>query len=320
MTPTAQPIVTREEVGNLNVLAPGLAGMQVVMVNVYFAGQPGGEWVLIDAGLYGSAQRILRAAQQRFGASRPAAIVLTHGHFDHVGALKELAEYWDVPVYAHPLEMPYLTGKSSYPPPDPMVGRGLFALMSPLYPRGPINMGSRMKELPADGSIPYLPEWRWIHTSGHTAGHVSFFRDEDRVLIAGDAFVTTKQESVYSVLTQKPELNGPPAYYTSDWDAARDSVRRLAALRPSVMATGHGLPMSGENAADDLQQLASGFDRVNRPKFGRYSRQPAVTDENGVVSLPSWAGSPAGKMGLALGGGLLLGAVVVRELKKRSRT
>ena len=62
--------------------------------------------------------------------NRPAAILLTHGHFDHVGALKTLAEEWDVPVYAHTLELPYLTGRSSYPPPDPSVGGGAMAAMS----------------------------------------------------------------------------------------------------------------------------------------------------------------------------------------------
>ena len=112
------------------------------------------------------------------------------------------------------------------------------------------------------------------------------------------------------MFTQRLELNGPPAYYTSDWDAARESVRRLAALRPKVRAKGHGLPMMGEDAAD-LPHLAADFDHLRRPKFGRYSRQIAVTDESGVVSLPWWAGSPAGKLGLALGGGLLLGAVIV---------
>jgi glyoxylase-like metal-dependent hydrolase (beta-lactamase superfamily II) len=70
-----------------------------------------GEWVLIDAGLPASANDIRSAARARFGANgRPYAIIMTHGHFDHVGALESLASEWDVPVYAHARELPYLNG------------------------------------------------------------------------------------------------------------------------------------------------------------------------------------------------------------------
>lgn len=317
MTVSEQPIVLRREAGHVNSIAAEVAGLQIVMVNVFFIGAHGGPWVLVDAGLYFSANRIRRAAEERFGpGARPSAILLTHGHFDHVGSLKELAEAWDVPVYAHPLEMPYITGGSQYPPPDPLVGRGSMAILSPLYPRGPIDVAARARELPADGTVPHLPGWRWIHTPGHTPGHVSFYRDEDRVLVAGDAFVTTRQESLYSVATQRPELNGPPAYYTSDWDAARDSVMRLAELRPRVMACGHGLPMAGDAAADRLALLALNFNRVARPKFGRYSRHAARSDESGVVSVPPVMASPAARVLAAAGGGLLLWAAM-RAYRRR---
>jgi glyoxylase-like metal-dependent hydrolase (beta-lactamase superfamily II) len=66
---------------------------------------------------------------------------LTHGHFDHVGPLETLAEEWDVPVYAHALEHCYLNGTESYPPPDSTVGGGLMSLLSPLYPRKPVDVG-----------------------------------------------------------------------------------------------------------------------------------------------------------------------------------
>jgi glyoxylase-like metal-dependent hydrolase (beta-lactamase superfamily II) len=304
-------IVRRQDAGHVNSIAAEVAGLKTVMVNVFFLGPHGGPWILVDAGLYWSADRIRRAAEERFGPGRrPSAIVLTHGHFDHVGSLRELADGWNVPVYAHPLEAPYLAGRSSYPPPDPMAGRGSMSLISPFYPRGPIDIRHRLKELPGDRSVPHLPGWRWIHTPGHTPGHVSFFRDEDRVLVAGDAFVTTKQESLYSVVTQRVELNGPPAYYTSDWDAARDSVMRLAELRPRVMMCGHGLPMSGDAAAEGLVNLALNFDRVARPKYARYSRVPAISDESGVVSVPRAMASPAARVATAVGGALLIGAIV----------
>lgn len=143
------------------------------------------------------------------------------------------------------------------------------ALLSPLYPRGPIDVNSRIRPLPADNSVPDLKGWRWLHTPGHTDGHVSFFREEDRVLIAGDAFTTTKAESALAIATQKPELHGPPAYYTSNWELARSSVENLAALRPNTVAAGHGKPLSGVDVVSALQDLATRFDEVARPRQTR---------------------------------------------------
>lgn len=301
-------------------IAPGVAYMRDRIVNLYFLGTPqAGErgWVLVDAGLAGSAGRIARAAAARFGSgARPAAIVLTHGHFDHVGALRTLAERWDVPVYAHELEMPYITGRSSYPPPDPTVGGGATARLAGLFPRGPIDLGARALTLPADGSIPALSGWRWIHTPGHTAGHVSLFRDADRTLVAGDAFVTTKQESITAAITQRPEIHGPPAYYTPDWDAARDSVQRLAALDPEVAGTGHGVPMHGSRLRSGLERLARDFDTLARPAHGRYVREPAVMDESGVVYLPPPVPDPMPKV-LAGVAAVAIAGLAVRAMRER---
>lgn len=46
---------------------------------------------------------------------KPKAIILTHAHFDHIGSIIELVEKWKIPVYAHPLELPYVTGKKIIP-------------------------------------------------------------------------------------------------------------------------------------------------------------------------------------------------------------
>ena len=261
-----------QEVLPLDAIAADVFGLRIMLVNVFGIGRLDSDWTLIDAGLPHCAERIQKWAGEQFGElNAPKAIVLTHGHFDHVGALKELADGWDVPVYAHELEAPYLTGKAEYPPPDPKVGGGLLALMSPIYPRGPVDIGYRLQFLQQSGEVRHLPEWKWIHTPGHTDGHVSFYREKDGILIAGDAFCTTKAESVLAIATQKPELHGPPAYYTKDWDAAKRSVEKLAELKPLTVAPGHGRPMAGPEVADGLMELARRFDEVARPKRGKYA-------------------------------------------------
>lgn len=261
-----------------------LAYRRLFLVNVVFAGVHNAgdqRWVLIDAGVMGSAPIITKAAAERFGANaRPAAIVLTHGHFDHVGALHTLAEQWDVPIYAHPHEFPYLNGEQSYSPPDPSVGGGLMAAMSRLFPRGPIDVSKWLRALPDDGSVPGMPGWRWIHTPGHTPGHVSLWRDADRAIIAGDAFITTNQESAYAVAMQRPELHGPPQYYTPDWGSAKTSVRRLAELQPEIAVTMHGHAMRGEEMRAALNLLASDFDSIAVPEHGRYVRSTDRREAN----------------------------------------
>jgi glyoxylase-like metal-dependent hydrolase (beta-lactamase superfamily II) len=280
----------RDKQDGTHEIAADVASQRLAIVNVAYEGRsaaPDRQWVLIDAGVAGTGSLIEGAAEARYGkGSRPAAIVLTHGHFDHVGALEHLAERWDVPIFAHELEHPYLDGRSSYPPPDPSVGGGLMAALSSFYPRGPINVGGRLHRLPDDGGVPGMPGWRWIHTPGHTPGHVSFWREADRTLVVGDAFITTRQESAYAVAMQVPELHGPPMYYTSDWESARASVERLAALEPERVISGHGPALQGAEMRAALKALARDFDRVAVPAHGRYVHEPARANEDGVTYVP----------------------------------
>jgi glyoxylase-like metal-dependent hydrolase (beta-lactamase superfamily II) len=146
-------------------VASDLAYRRLALVNVAFFGPPhcgDRQWVLIDAGVTGLAGRIERAAEERFGkGARPAAIIMTHGHFDHVGCLEKLAEKWDAPIYAHDHELPYLNGTAAYTPPDTKTGGGIMPLLAPLFPRGPINVSRWLHALPADNTIPAMPDWRW---------------------------------------------------------------------------------------------------------------------------------------------------------------
>lgn len=266
------PVTSSENGKGIEVL-PDLYQYTVQIVNVIFYGRPDdGDFVLIDAGMPKSAEKIIEAANERFGDnSKPKAIILTHGHFDHVGAVIELAEYWDVPVYAHKLELPYLNGMEDYQAPDPSVDGGMVAKMSPVFPKKGIDITARLHELPADGSVPYMPDFEWIHTPGHTKGHVSLYRNKDKALIAGDAFVTVKQDSLYNVMTQEKNIYGPPRYFTPDWEAAKASVEKLASVSPEAAITGHGQPMIGQELKDELSKLANNFDEIAKPDSGKYT-------------------------------------------------
>jgi len=259
--------VPEEQIVPMQDVAKGLRGLRIAFVNVFSVSHADGSWTLIDAGLPYTATTIRRWAE-KVTHTAPNAIVLTHGHFDHVSAARDLADEWNVPIYAHPMEFPFLTGKKKYPAPNVGAGGGAMSLLSPLYPRGPVNVGDRLRELPMSDSnhIAVMPGWTVVHTPGHTAGHVSFFREQDRCLIVGDAFCTTKPESFFeAALAQKPELHGPPAYFTENWSAARESVQRLADLKPAVVIPGHGHPLSGAELPGELQKLAARFDAIAVP-------------------------------------------------------
>jgi glyoxylase-like metal-dependent hydrolase (beta-lactamase superfamily II) len=75
-------------------------------------------------------------------------------------------------------------------------------------------------------------------------------------------------------------------YYTPDWENARESVRKLAALEPDLVVTGHGRPMHGQGLRDALHRLARDFDRIAVPKQGRYVERPARAEDGSAYRAP----------------------------------
>jgi glyoxylase-like metal-dependent hydrolase (beta-lactamase superfamily II) len=299
---------------NSELIAAQVVRVPTGIANCYIVGTPE-RWILIDAGTQGNANNIREAVAEHIGPdSTPAAIVLTHGHFDHAGSARDLAESWDVEIYAHRLEIPFLNGNSKYPPPDPTVG-GFMSQVIRFLPNKKTDVGPRLREISV-GRLPWLPEWEIIETPGHAPGHVSYFRSEDSALIAGDAFCTVDQNSMTDTLSQRQKVSIPPPYYTCDWKAAERSVKKLAELRPKLLAAGHGIPMRGAQATTELRALANNFADA-APQDGRYVRESARTDETGIVYLPPPVADPV-KIGALIAAGFA-GAVGAGMLIRNRR-
>jgi glyoxylase-like metal-dependent hydrolase (beta-lactamase superfamily II) len=231
---------------------------------VYFV-RSGPSWVLIDAGWAKDVSRIERAAGSLFGAdSRPAAILLTHCHPDHAGTARQLALAWGCAVYMHPDELPIATADfaamvASAGPLDRFVILPLMRAMGRRRREAVLarsSLGEAASTFEPSAGVPGLSGWECVPTPGHTPGHVSYFRASDRVMISGDALVTLKVNSWAGLLLQRPGLSGPPWYTTWSHRAARESIQRLARLEPTVLAGGHGRPMTGAGTAEALSAYA----------------------------------------------------------------
>lgn len=249
-------------------IRPGVYWISLGIVNSYVISQ-NDQWYLIDSGFSSHTEKIIRKVSQLF-SNKPLGILLTHGHMDHSGAALDLAEHWDVPIYAHLSEIPFLNGELHYPDPDPTVG-GFLAFTLRFMPKYTMEMGSRLKPLPSRGEIPYLNEWRWLSTPGHTPGHVSLFRKTDYTLIGGDALTTMNTDSFLDTITKRRGIYRPGTPITINWEAARHSVYQLARLRPTALACGHGTPLIDSNLPDRLCCFARSFPV---PRRGRYVIRP----------------------------------------------
>lgn len=235
--------------------------------NVFFIRSETG-WCLVDAGWAQDAPAISGAAEYLFGREKPSAVLLTHAHPDHVGALPQLARRWEVRAWVHPAEMPIALG-------DPRAIRHYagpldrWAILPAMRLSGRARMERTLARSSLQGTIQPLARgdapacltgWETVMTPGHTPGHVAFVRSTDRVAITGDALVTLDLNSPLKLLRRERTLAGPPWITTWSWPAATDSAVRIARLGPSVIAGGHGAPMAGAEATAHLQEFLGGHE------------------------------------------------------------
>ncbi len=206
-------------------------------VNAYLIQEAAG-WALVDCGPARRASSLL--AEMRDGGfhlEEIQRIVLTHAHPDHSGAAAFILSRRLVKVFAHPLDIPALTGNA---PPPPYRGfgdrlRGAFFWSSGLEPLARVVAASPQEPLRA------LPGWQVFHTPGHTDGSLSLYDPVHQVLVCGDALDNRGGRL-------KPGLGVDAA-------ASRGSIERLASLDVETLCPGHG-PVIRERAGLRIQPLA----------------------------------------------------------------
>jgi len=168
-------------------------------------------------------------------------VTLTHCHPDHQGVCKRFCRELGIPLACHEADVPTMEGRRPMLPDNFLVRRlGWFVSGEPW----------KVDRVLRDGDI--VAGFRVVHTPGHTPGHVVYFRDADRVAIAGDIL------SNMSFWTFRPGLYPPPPFFCADPVQHRRSVEQLRDLRPKLVLFGHGPPFT------KVEQLDAYVERMQR--------------------------------------------------------
>jgi len=198
--------------------APGVWRLKEIpgpAINVYLA-----EDVLIDAGRRWDRRRIFAEIEGR----ELSMLALTHAHADHQGVAKDVCEARGIPLACHAGDVDAMEGRRPVAASSHPIARTAAWLW-----QGPPHTVDKPL---AEGDE--VAGFRVVHAPGHCAGEVIFFRDSDRVAICGDVIRSM------SYATGRPMLAEPPDFYNVDSAENRRSIRKLAALEPSLILPGHG--------------------------------------------------------------------------------
>ena len=201
-------------------------------VNAYLVGD-----VLVDCGYPMNWKRL----HSQLGGSKPKVHALTHAHADHAGNSKRLKEEDGLEVWVGERDREYLVSGRPEPGAIP-VGRDILSR----YMRFPGVEPDRLLKAGDEIGSGFVV----IDTPGHSPGHVSFWREEDRSLICGDVFFNM------NMLTTAPGLHQPPGIFTPDPARNRESERLLAELEPTLVCFGHGPPLRDPEALRNFADRA----------------------------------------------------------------
>lgn len=199
-------------------LAPGvwrLKELPLPSINVYLA-----EDVLIDAGRTWDRRRVFAEIE----GLELSMLALTHVHPDHQGVAKDVCQAREIPLACHAGDVDAMEGRRPVAASPHPVARASARIWA-----GPPHPVDRVL---AEGDE--VAGFRVVHAPGHSAGEVIFFRDSDRVAICGDVIRSM------SYATGRPLIAEPPEFFNADTPENRRSIRKLAALEPSLILPGHG--------------------------------------------------------------------------------
>ena len=210
-----------------------LKGWPPNAINVYLVGN-----VLIDAATRQAEQRITRQISDR----SVSAHALTHVHPDHQGSSHAICEKLGIPLWCGQADVPAMEIPGS------VIAGNAPRIVASLQERfwvGPPHPVAR-----ALSEEDEVAGFSVLETPGHTRGHVSFWREYDRVLIVGDVLFNMNP------LTGRTGLHEPLAFATPDPARNRESARKLAELRPALACFGHGPPLRDP---DKLAKFVAGL-------------------------------------------------------------
>lgn len=192
-----------------------LSGRPENRVNVYLLGD-----VLIDSGLPTNAKNVLSQLE----GHAVSAHALTHAHFDHFGASAAVCKARGIPMWVGAQDVAAVeTGK--------MAGR---------FPLLGLRMLPAARRQTVTRSLQEGDEvagFKVLFTPGHSPGHISFWRESDRVLVCGDVLWGTNP------LTGRGGPREPIPMVNPNPRDNRESARRLAALDAELILFGHGPPL-----------------------------------------------------------------------------
>ncbi len=188
-----------------------LSGFPADNINKYLVGD-----VLIDAGTALEAKRIARDLEGR----EVSAHALTHAHFDHYGSSHAICERLGIPLWCGAADVAAVeAGK--------MVAKGGRMV--------PAAKAHRVERALSEGDE--VAGFVVLDTPGHAPGHVSYWRESDRVLLCGDVMWG------YNPFRMGGPLREPFGFVSPDPELNRASARRLAELKPALVCFGHGPPL-----------------------------------------------------------------------------